>query len=96
MMYSVKNTMNNKYDIAIIGGGASGLMAAVSAAMLGANVIVLEKNKFLGRKLRITGKGRCNITNACDDEAFFQNVTKNSKFLYSAYYNFNNINVQDF
>lgn len=97
MMFSTKNTMMiNKYNVAIIGGGASGLMAAVSAAMQGASVVVFDKNKFLGRKLRITGKGRCNITNACDDVTFFNNVTRNSKFLYSAYYNFDNNNVQDF
>ena len=87
---------NNKYNVAIIGGGASGLMAAYSAAMQGASVIVFDKNKLLGRKLRITGKGRCNITNSCDDVTFFQNVSQNSKFLYSAYYNFDNINVQNF
>jgi len=97
MMYSIKNIMNNRcFNVAIIGGGASGLMAAISAAMNGAAVVVFDKNKFLGRKLRITGKGRCNITNACDDASFFQNVTRNSKFLYSAYYNFNNEDVQNF
>ena len=97
MMFSAKNTMKIKnYDVAIVGGGASGLMAAVSAAMNGATVVVFDKNKFLGRKLRITGKGRCNITNSCDDNTFFQNVTRNNKFLYSAYYNFNNNDVQDF
>ena len=97
MMFSTKNTMMiDKYDVAIIGGGASGLIAAVSAAMLGASVVVFDKNSLLGRKLRITGKGRCNITNSCDDTVFFQNVTKNSKFLYSAYYNFDNHAVQDF
>ena len=86
----------NNYNVAIIGGGAAGLMAAYSAAMQGASVIVFDKNKFLGRKLRITGKGRCNITNSCDDTTFFQNVTNNSKFLYSAFYNFDNNNVQEF
>ena len=88
--------MNNRYNVAIIGGGASGMMAAVSAAMCGASVVIFDKNEFLGRKLRITGKGRCNITNSCDDLTFFQNVPRNSKFLYSAYYNFDNICVQDF
>ncbi len=95
-MFSAKNTMNNKYNVAIIGGGASGLMAAYSAAMQGASVVVFDKNKLLGRKLRITGKGRCNITNSCDDVTFFQNMPKNNKFLYSAFYNFDNNNVQEF
>ena len=72
-----------KSDVVIIGGGAAGMMAAVNAAMRGLDVIVLETQKSFGRKLRITGKGRCNVTNDCDVKAFMQNVPVNSKFLYS-------------
>jgi len=97
-MSTIKNIMTSKqvYDIAVLGGGAAGMMAAISAAMQGARVVIIEKNKILGRKLRITGKGRCNITNDCDDDTFFENIPKNSKFMYSAYYNFNNNCVQEF
>ncbi len=87
---------NNHFDIAVIGGGAAGMMAAISAAMYGANVVILEKNHILGKKMRITGKGRCNITNACEDTVFFENIPVNSKFMYSAYYNFNNFALQKF
>ena len=69
----------------VIGGGAAGMMAAAAAADAGEKVILLEKNEKLGKKLFITGKGRCNVTNACDREAFFENVLSNPKFLYSAY-----------
>ena len=68
----------------VIGGGAAGMMAAGTAAGEGARVTLLEPGKKLGRKLRITGKGRCNVTNACDVRAFLQNVPQNPKFLYSA------------
>ncbi|MBQ9942530.1 MAG: NAD(P)/FAD-dependent oxidoreductase [Christensenellaceae bacterium] len=75
-------------NIAIIGGGAAGMLAALSAARNGAHVVLFEKNEKLGKKLFITGKGRCNVTNACETEDFFQNVPVNSKFLYSALYTF--------
>ncbi len=78
--------MKNK--IVVIGAGAAGLMAAGTSAFLGADVTVIEKNKRAGRKIAITGKGRCNITNACDIETFIQNVPTNGKFLYSAINNF--------
>lgn len=77
-------------DIVVIGGGAAGMMAAYSAASCGAKVTLLEKNEKLGKKVFITGKGRCNVTNACEDEDFFKNIVTNSKFMYSAYYGFNN------
>jgi predicted Rossmann fold flavoprotein len=80
---------NPPYDLIIIGGGAAGLFAAMQAARRGVKTVVLERNKTPGRKLRITGKGRCNLTNNCTDEEFFKNLTANSKFLYSAYSNFN-------
>ncbi len=82
--------------ILVIGGGAAGMMAAVFAARNGNEVIIYEKNEKLGKKLYITGKGRCNITNASDMEVLFQNVTSNSKFLYSAFYGFTNFDAIDF
>lgn len=76
--------------VAIVGGGAAGMMAAVFAARNGHEVHLFEKNEKLGKKLYITGKGRCNLTNACDIEELFFNVRKNAKFLYSAFYSFSN------
>ena len=69
----------------VVGGGAAGMMAAVAAADKGDDVILLEKNEKLGKKVFITGKGRCNVTNACDRDTFFEHVISNPKFLYSAY-----------
>ena len=69
--------------ILIIGGGAAGMIAAVFAAKNGNKVELFEKNEKLGKKLFITGKGRCNITNAADLEDFFPAVTSNPKFLYA-------------
>ena len=71
-------------DIAVIGGGAAGMMAACTAARAGADVVIFEKKDRVGRKLRITGKGRCNVTNDCDRAEFMQNVASNPKFLYTA------------
>ena len=71
-------------EVAVIGGGAAGMMAAVTAAGSGARVTLLERNEKLGKKVYITGKGRCNLTNACDRDAFLQNVVRNPRFLYSA------------
>jgi predicted Rossmann fold flavoprotein len=72
------------YDVAVIGGGAAGMMAAIRAAQGGARVILLEKNASLGRKLGLTGKGRCNVTNAADPEAFMAAFGKNGSFLRDA------------
>ncbi len=83
-------------DIIIIGGGAAGMMAAVAAAGTGQNVVLIEKNEKLGKKLFITGKGRCNVTNACEVTDFFQNVMDHAKFLYSAVYGFDNHAVMAF
>ena len=80
----------------VIGGGASGMIAAISAARCGHKVILLEKNEKLGKKLYITGKGRCNLTNACDRETFFDNVMSNPKFLYKAYNQMSTFDVIDF
>lgn len=70
--------------IAVIGAGAAGMMAAYRAACLGGNVTVFEKNSMAGKKIRITGKGRCNITNACSNEEFIRNIPTNSRFMYSS------------
>ena len=74
----------NKQNVVVVGGGAAGMMAAGVCAQNGAKVILIEKNEILGKKLRITGKGRCNITNNCDVQTFMSNVPRNGKFLYSA------------
>lgn len=79
--------------VLIAGGGAAGMMAAISAAERGNRVELYEKNEKLGKKLFITGKGRCNITNAADIEEFFPAVVSNPKFLYSAFYSFTNEQV---
>jgi len=82
--------------IAIIGGGAAGLMAAGTAVGLGADVTLFEKNDRLGKKLAITGKGRCNVTNNCGVDEFLSNVPVNSKFLYTAINNFTPSDTIDF
>ena len=70
---------------AIIGGGAAGQLAAIKAAQNGHDVTLFEQNEKLGKKLYITGKGRCNLTNACNRDGFFRNIARNPRFLYSAY-----------
>ena len=82
--------------VIVIGGGPAGMMAAIQAAKNKHEVILMEKNEKLGKKLFITGKGRCNITNACDTEEFFNNMIRNPKFFYSAYYSFTNDQVISF
>lgn len=86
--------MNKK--VIVIGGGAAGCMAAYMAAKNGHSVTLYEKNEKIGKKIFITGKGRCNVTNACDITDFFENIPTNSKFLYSAVYSFTNQDVMDF
>ena len=76
------------YDLLIIGGGAAGMMCAVTAARRGARVAVAEHNARLGRKLGITGKGRCNLTNNCDRDTLLKNIPRNARFLYSAFSQF--------
>ena len=80
----------------VIGGGASGMIAAISAARYGNSVVILEKNDKLGKKLYITGKGRCNLTNACDRDTFFDSVLSNPKFLFKAYHELSNLDLIDF
>lgn len=83
-------------NVIVIGGGPAGMMAAITASKNGANVILLEKMRSVGRKLSITGKGRCNITNATDIENFIKNVPGNGKFLFSAFNNFTNLDAINF
>ena len=82
--------------VLIVGGGAAGMLASVYAARNGNEVHVLEKNEKLGKKLYITGKGRCNVTNACETEELFPAVMTNSKFLYSAFYSYGSQDIMDF
>ncbi len=72
------------YDVLVIGAGPAGMFAAITAAENGASVIIAERNEKVGRKLAITGKGRCNVTNDCDAETVMKNLPKNPKFMYSA------------
>ena len=83
-------------SVIVIGGGAARMMAAVTAARNGADVLLFEKNEKLGRKLRITGKGRCNVTNDCDKNEFMSNVATNSKFLFAAISRFSTADTKDF
>lgn len=81
--------------VVIIGAGPSGMTAAYSASQRGIDVVLVEKNERVGRKLLITGKGRCNITNNCEIEELIENVNTNGKFLYSAFYTFTNDAVME-
>lgn len=82
-------------NVCVIGGGPAGMMAAIAAAEKGHSVVLLEKNEKLGKKLFITGKGRCNVTNGADVETLLSNVVTNKKFLYSAFYSFDNQALMD-
>ena len=73
-----------KYDVIVIGGGPAGMFSAITAAKRGKSVLLLERNDRLGKKLLITGKGRCNVTNDCTEQEILQNVPRNGRFLYSA------------
>jgi hypothetical protein len=83
-------------DTIIIGGGAAGCFAAVQAARFGKSVLVFEKNESLGRKLRITGKGRCNVTNNSPTEEHMKNIPVNPRFMYSAFSMFGAEETMDF
>jgi len=99
-MYRLKTDDNDNitahYDCIVVGGGPAGIMAALSARECGDSVIIIEKNQMLGRKLRITGKGRCNITNTCDFDTLIENIPGNGRFLYSAFSRFSNHDVISF
>ena len=82
--------------VLVVGGGPAGMMAAIQAAKQGNAVTLLEQNEKLGKKLFITGKGRCNVTNDCDVTELFDSVVSNKKFLYSAFYSFSNQDAKDF
>ena len=82
------NQANQTIQVIVIGAGAAGMMAACAAAGTGARVLLLEKNEKAGKKIYITGKGRCNFTNACETEDFFASVPRNPRFLYSSVYSF--------
>ena len=82
--------------VVVIGGGAAGMMAAVTAAQFNNDVVLLEKNEKLGKKMYITGKGRCNLTNDCDFDEFISNVVTNPKFLYSALRSFQPSDTMEF
>jgi len=84
------------HNVLVIGAGAAGLMAAAAASQAGCSVTVLEKNEKAGKKIYITGKGRCNFTNACAPEDFFAHVMRNSRFMYSSFYGMTNEDVMSF
>ena len=82
--------------VVVVGGGAAGMMAAISAAEIGHDVTLIEQNEKLGKKIYITGKGRCNLCNACSAEDFFSHIEKNEKFMYGPYYSFDSDAVMNF
>ncbi len=84
------------FDVIVVGGGTSGMMAAISAAENGAKVAIVDKNKMLGKKLRLTGGGRCNVTNNRPPEEIINFIPGNGKFLYSAFSQFNNYDIMEF
>lgn len=92
----IKKTNSDAVSVAVIGGGAAGMMAAVKAAENGAYVTIFEKTDRLGKKLRITGKGRCNVTNDCERDEFFANIPRNPRFLYAAYSGFSSEDTKAF
>ncbi len=88
--------MYEQRTVAIIGGGPAGMMGAIYASINGASVTLFEKNDRLGKKLAITGKGRCNVTNDCENSEFLKNVISNPKFLYASISNFTTSDTKDF
>lgn len=84
------------FDVIVVGGGAAGMMAAHTAALYGGQVLLLERNHRLGKKILITGKGRCNVTNNCDVNTLIANLTTNGRFLYSAANQFSPEDVMDY
>ena len=95
-MSITRSTNGIEYDVAVVGGGAAGMMAACTASELGKRVLLLEKNDRMGKKLAITGKGRCNVTNDCDFETLLANVPTNPKFLFAAFREFTTADTKAF
>ena len=83
-------------EVIVVGGGAAGMFAAINSAGLQNNVTLIERNTRLGKKLAITGKGRCNVTNNCDLQTFLSNVSTNPKFLYAALSSFTTADTMEF
>ncbi|MDD7647588.1 MAG: NAD(P)/FAD-dependent oxidoreductase, partial [Ruminococcus bromii] len=81
-------TDKDTFDAIVVGGGAAGMMAAITAAERGKAVLLIEKNDKLGRKIRITGKGRCNVTNHCEPRTVIESTPGNGRFLYGAVHAF--------
>lgn len=88
--------MAEQFDVIVIGGGAAGMFAAITAAEQGSRVLLLERNRKLGKKLLITGKGRCNVTSHCTPEEVLRNIPRNGRFLYSALSAFGPKDMEDF
>ena len=86
----------SRENVIVVGAGAAGMMAAISAARGGAQVVLVEPNEKVGRKLYITGKGRCNVTNHCSTEELMASIPRNGKFLYSALSRFDAQATMDF
>ena len=88
--------MQFNYDAVIIGGGPAGMIAAIEAARRGLTVVILERNEKLGKKLYITGKGRCNLTNAGDRQHLIANTVRNGRFLYSSFTSFGSKELMEY
>ena len=88
--------MEQNYDVIVVGGGTSGMMAAISAAKNDATVLLIEKNKRFGKKLMITGGGRCNVTNNRPIDDLIAHIPGNGRFLYSTFSQFNNEDIMVF
>lgn len=91
-----KEKIMNKSDVIIVGGGAGGLFSSVMLARRGVKCLVIEQNKILGKKLLITGKGRCNVTNNCDNETVMKNIPRNGRFMYSSLSGFGTADTMSF
>ncbi len=96
MMSMTKRDNEGSKRVIVVGGGAAGMMAALTAAQNGAEVLLFERNERMGKKLRITGKGRCNVTNDCDRNEFLAHVPTNSRFLYAALSRFSTADTKSF
>ena len=93
---TVRTAAVDYYDVVVVGAGPAGMMAAIRAAQLKKNVALVERNASVGRKILITGKGRCNLTNTADMDSFMQKFGKQGQFLRSAFYEFFNNDLIDF